>query len=105
MSIRQRHPAALDSVVRHSAGRQGQTIGPHAEAIVAEVAAKTGVTVEQLKSDDRHKHIARPRQAAYYALYETGRYSLPTIGEYFGGRDHTTVLYGIRAHEARGGGA
>jgi hypothetical protein len=39
-----------------------------------------------------------PRQAAMYLL--AGRYSLPQIGAALG-RDHTTVLYGIRAVEKR----
>jgi chromosomal replication initiator protein len=58
------------------------------------------VSVRELKSDCKRWYISRPRQALMHRLYATGRWSLPQIGRFFG-RDHTTVLHGIRAHEAR----
>ncbi len=52
--------------------------------------------VEDLKSKKRTKTIAFPRQIAMYLSRELTDYSLPKIGEDFGGRDHTTVIH---AHE------
>ena len=40
--------------------------------------------------------IARPRQVAMALAKELTNHSLPEIGEAFGGRDHTTVLYATR---------
>ena len=40
--------------------------------------------------------IARPRQVAMTLAKELTNHSLPEIGEAFGGRDHTTVLYATR---------
>ena len=44
----------------------------------------------------RSRAIAYPRQIAMYLARQLTDYSLPEIGEYFGGRDHTTVMH---AHE------
>ena len=44
----------------------------------------------------RTKSIAYPRQIAMYLSRELTDFSLPKIGEEFGGRDHTTVIH---AHE------
>lgn len=52
--------------------------------------------LEDLNSKKRTKTIAFPRQIAMYLSRELTDYSLPKIGEDFGGRDHTTVIH---AHE------
>ncbi|ANS76415.1 chromosomal replication initiation protein DnaA [Paenibacillus yonginensis] len=52
--------------------------------------------LEDFKARKRTKAIAFPRQIAMYLSRELTDYSLPKIGEAFGGRDHTTVIH---AHE------
>ncbi|HHW74654.1 MAG TPA: chromosomal replication initiator protein DnaA [Firmicutes bacterium] len=57
-----------------------------------------------LKGDDicgkrRTKEIAFARQVAMYLARDLTELSLPKIGEEFGGRDHTTVLYAVRKIE------
>ena len=47
-------------------------------------------------SQRRTRAIARPRQMAMCLAKEFTDHSLPEIGEQFGGRDHTTVLYACR---------
>lgn len=54
------------------------------------------VKLEELKSKKRTKSIAFPRQIAMYLSRELTEFSLPRIGEEFGGKDHTTVIH---AHE------
>ncbi|MEH7251058.1 chromosomal replication initiator protein DnaA [Neobacillus niacini] len=54
------------------------------------------VKLEDFKAKKRTKSVAYPRQIAMYLSRELTDYSLPKIGEEFGGRDHTTVIH---AHE------
>ena len=49
----------------------------------------------ELKSTDRSKKIAYPRQIAMYLMKEMTNLTLVQIGEFFGGRDHSTVKHGI----------
>jgi chromosomal replication initiator protein len=54
------------------------------------------VKLEDFKAKKRTKAIAFPRQIAMYLARELTDFSLPKIGDEFGGRDHTTVIH---AHE------
>ena len=54
------------------------------------------IKVADMYSKKRPASIARPRQIAMYLAKEMTQKSLPEIGELFGGRDHTTVLHGVR---------
>jgi len=57
------------------------------------VANYYSITVEDMKSAKRNREVAVPRQVAMYLTREMLGLSLPQIGEAFGGRDHTTVMY------------
>ncbi len=46
-----------------------------------------------MRAKKRSKEVAYPRQIAMYLARELTDLSLPSIGEEFGGRDHTTVLH------------
>ena len=76
-------------------------------AIAAAVAQAYGITVADLRGQCRARHFAWPRQETMWrmrqVLNEEGRhrYSLPQIGAFLGGRDHSTVLHGVRAFEKR----
>ena len=52
-----------------------------------------------LMSANRSRAIARPRQVAMFLCKRLTTRSLPEIGRKFGGRDHTTILYGVRKIE------
>ena len=54
------------------------------------------VRVIDLSSKKRNRSIARPRHIAMALAKELTNHSLPEIGDAFGGRDHTTVLYACR---------
>ena len=47
----------------------------------------------------RLRSYARPRQVAMYLCKQLTSRSLPEIGRRFGGRDHTTVIHGVRRIE------
>jgi chromosomal replication initiator protein len=60
------------------------------------------VRVSDLHSKRRNKSIALPRQICMYIARAKTRFSLEEIGDYFGGRDHTTVMHAIKTiKEAR----
>jgi chromosomal replication initiator protein len=54
------------------------------------------IRIADLLSKRRSRSIARPRQVAMALAKELTNYSLPEIGDAFGGRDHTTVLHACR---------
>jgi chromosomal replication initiator protein len=57
--------------------------------------------VTELMGDSRRQPLTRNRQVAMYVAHKmTGR-SLPFIARHIGDRDHTTILHGVRAVEAR----
>ncbi|SDQ04742.1 chromosomal replication initiator protein DnaA [Virgibacillus subterraneus] len=60
------------------------------------VGEKYNIKLEDFMAKKRTKSIAFPRQIAMYLSRELTDFSLPKIGEEFGGRDHTTVIH---AHE------
>lgn len=66
------------------------------EEIQKEVSSFYGVSMRDLLSHRRDRQIVRPRQIAMWLAKELTTRSLPEIGRRFGGRDHTTVLYGVR---------
>ena len=57
------------------------------------VAAYFKVKIEDLHSKKRSRSISYPRQIAMYLCRELTDTSLPQIGNFFGGRDHTTVIH------------
>ena len=64
-------------------------------AVVRIVAEHFRLQTEDLTGRKRTKEIAYARQIAMYLLREENGLSLPVIGEQLGGRDHSTVRYGV----------
>ena len=71
--------------------------------IAREVATRCDISVGDLRGSCRSRWASNPRQEAMYLARKTGRFSLKQIGDFFGGRDHTTVLHAVRAYERRAG--
>jgi chromosomal replication initiator protein len=70
------------------------------ENIQKTVAEYYKIRIAELLSKRRSRSIARPRQVAMALAKELTNYSLPEIGDAFGGRDHTTVLHACRRVKA-----
>jgi chromosomal replication initiator protein len=64
--------------------------------IMNSVAAYYGITVDELSGNSRVAQIAIARQVAMYICREQTNLSLPKIGQLFGNRDHTTVMYAAK---------
>jgi len=68
---------------------------PSIDDILRAVTARFGVKLSDLQSRRRTNAIVLPRQVGMYLARRVTRMSLEEIGHYFGGRDHSTVLYAI----------
>ncbi|MEL5990969.1 chromosomal replication initiator protein DnaA [Microbacterium phosphatis] len=64
--------------------------------IITATAAYFKLTVDDLYGSSRSQAVAQARQIAMYLCRERTNLSLPKIGQLFGGRDHTTVMYAYR---------
>ena len=63
------------------------------DGIQKKVATHFDLRILDLKAKRRNRAVVYPRQIAMYLARSLTDCSLPEIGEYFGGRDHTTVLH------------
>lgn len=61
--------------------------------ILKTVASYFNIKISDLKSKKRNREISVPRQIAMYLCREHTSASLPEIGKFFGGKDHTTVIF------------
>ena len=69
------------------------------EEIQRKVADHYNIRLSDMIGPKRLRTIARPRQVAMYLSKQLTTRSLPEIGRRFGGRDHTTIMHGIRKVE------
>jgi len=74
---------------------------PTMREIAAMVAERYGLTMDDLKSPSQERRISWPRQEAMALIRKNTRQSYPQIGRFLGGRDHTTVMHGVRRHAKR----
>ena len=74
---------------------------PNWKAILYEVCQKHDVLMVDILSTRRDVKSVAARQEAMYRMRTETTMSSLQIGRRMGGRDHTTVLHGIRAHKAR----
>ncbi len=73
--------------------RRGQ---PTMDDIIQIVTAHFSVKLSDLQSKKRTNQVAFPRQIAMFLARKITRHSLEEIGGFFGGRDHSTVLHGVK---------
>ena len=66
------------------------------EEIQRKVADHYNIRLADLIGPKRSRPIARPRQIAMFLAKQLTTRSLPEIGRRFGGRDHTTIMHGVK---------
>ncbi len=69
------------------------------EEIPRRVSEHYNIRLSDMIGPKRLRSYARPRQVAMYLAKQLTNRSLPEIGRRFGGRDHTTVMHGVRRIE------
>ena len=69
------------------------------EEIQRKVAEHYNIRLADMIGPKRLRNIARPRQVAMYLAKALTLRSLPEIGRRFGGRDHTTIMHGVKRIE------
>jgi len=67
-----------------------------AKEVISTVAHYFHLKTSQLKGQRRDKNIALPRQVLMYLLRIENELPLMAVGELLGGRDHTTIMHGVK---------
>nr|WP_240740065.1 chromosomal replication initiator protein DnaA [Leucobacter triazinivorans] len=93
-SLNQQH---IDMALVHTVLKDLITLDADNEVHPSDIISKTAdyfdLSVDDLYGPTRAQQIATARQIAMYLCRELTPLSLPKIGQLFGGRDHTTVMY------------
>jgi len=88
----------LETVAQHF-GLQADALKTTVDRIAKQVGGYFQLEPRQLQSRRRYRNILVPRQIGMYLARKLTPLSLNQIGEYFGGRDHSTVLHACRKVE------
>ena len=66
------------------------------ERIVNEVARTYNISPEEIRGRKRTANIASARRTTIYVVREITGMSMEDIGQEFGGRDHSTIVYALK---------
>jgi len=64
-----------------------------AKKILKAISEFYDISEKELTAHSRKKDVVKPRQIAMYLMREELKFSYPSIGDRFGGRDHTTAIH------------
>ncbi len=71
------------------------------ERIINEVARTMGVSPDDIRSSKHSAPISRARQVAAHVVRKITDLPMKSIGQEFGGRDHSTIVYALQTVETR----
>lgn len=66
------------------------------ERIISEVGRTYGISPTDIRSNKRSANISLARQVSVYVVREITQMSMSSIGEEFGNRDHSTIVYAVQ---------
>jgi chromosomal replication initiator protein len=92
---RSAQPLTIDQVREHLTEPVADS-SPPLDRIVSRVCEIFRVKRKDVLGASRLRSVLVPRQVAMYLAREAAKIPLVQIGQYFGGRDHTTVLHAVR---------
>lgn len=70
----------------------------HWQQIALQIASKHEIAYKDLLKNDRSRRFAAARFEAWWRIREELGMSYPEIGSRFGGRDHSSIIHGVRKH-------
>ena len=95
------HPVISTERVRRFLAARRARLRPSLQQVASCVAKYFGLKRSQLCGSSRRQQVAFARSVAIYIGRQLTGKSLQALGEYFGGRDHTTILHSYRTIETR----